>query len=122
MYELGMSNLLGVSYVRPNGAGWSAAVGPYVVDNPVVDSISGAKSATFRMNGGVFYDRNGSLMFSALYSARSDIARLNVNLYPGLVRVGAWKPGLWFQVPPRGGVRFGIVSRIGVGFGYGPDR
>jgi hypothetical protein len=111
-----------VSYGRKGGDALSIAVGPYVVDNPVVDTLNNAKSATFRMNGGVFYDRDGSLLVSAIYSARSDVSRLNVNVYPGMLRIGGFSPGVWLHTVPGGGIRVGVASRLGVGLGVGRDR
>jgi hypothetical protein len=122
MYDIGLSHLLGVSYVRPNGGAWSAAIGPYVVTNPIVDTLRGARTATFRMNGGLFYDREGSLLFSALYAWHSEVAKLNVNVFPGVLRIGRLSPGVWLQTPERGGVRIGVVSRLGLGLGVGPER
>lgn len=122
LYAIGLSNLLGLSYGRRGGGAWSAAIGPYVKDNPVVDSLRDVRSATFGLNAGVFYDRDGSLLMSALYQRTSDLVRLNVNLYPGTLRVGGIRPGLWLQTVPRGGVRIGVASRWGFGLASGRDR
>jgi len=121
-YDFGMSTLLGVSHVRPNGDGISVGLGGDVVDNPVVDSRTGAKSATLKFKGGFFYDRNGSLLFSVLVGSHADITRVNANLYPGIVRIGPFDPGLWLQLPGSGGVRAGIATRLGIGAGHGPKR
>ncbi|MEO7083139.1 MAG: hypothetical protein ABI085_02405 [Gemmatimonadaceae bacterium] len=40
-----------------------------------------------------------------------------MNIYPGVVGSGLWSPGLWIQAVRGGGVRYGIVSRYGVGLG-----
>jgi hypothetical protein len=121
-YDFGMTSLLGASRQFSNGDALSAGFGADAVDNPVVDSRTGAKTATLRFKTGVFYDRRGSLLWSVQAGSRSDIAVVNVNVYPGLLGVGTVKPGFWLQVPRTGGVRFGLASSWGLGMGYGPER
>jgi hypothetical protein len=116
LYDFGMTSLLGLSYVTANGTGLSIGAGADAVDNPVVDSTTNAKGATLKLKSGVFYDRRGSLLFSVLVGSRRDLA-VDANLYPGVVRMGALRPGIWLQVPKAGGVRFGVVSRWGFGIG-----
>lgn len=57
---------------------------------------SDLRSLTTRLvtTTGLFYDRNGSLMASMLY-ARNLRSRLRINLYPGLIRVGSFSPGMF---------------------------
>ena len=59
-----------------------------------------------RAGGGVFYDRDNSLMAS-LQFARSRDYRYRLNLYPGLIPVGRLRPGFFpftgHQLFPRGG-------------------
>jgi hypothetical protein len=122
LYDFGMTSLGGVSYSQPSGSAWSVALGADVIANPVVDSTTGAKTALFKFKGGVFYDRNGSLLFSLLASSRKDVGGVTANIYPGGMRIGSWHPGLWVQLPGSGGVRIGIASRWGIGLGTGPER
>ncbi len=121
-YDFGMSSLLGLSYKRASGDALSLAVGTDAVDNPVVDPRTGAKGATLAFKAGMFYDRNGSLLASVQAGSRSDNAVFNVNVYPGVVRLGGLRPGLWIQVPRTGGIRFGVASRWGFGLGHGPEH
>ena len=82
-----MSTLLGLSRSGANGSAWSGGVGLDAVDNPVVDARTGAKTATLAFKGGLFYDRDGSLLFSILGGSRRDVARLTINFYPGTLNV-----------------------------------
>lgn len=122
LYYFGMTSLVGASRLLPNGDALSFAGGLDAVDNPVVDQRTGAKTATLKPKGAVFYDRNGSLLWSLQVGSRGSVAVVNANVYPGLLRIGSFNPGLWVQNPRGGGLRFGIVSRFGVGLGHGPER
>lgn len=122
MYYFGMSSLIGASRVRANGDAISLVGGVDAVDNPIIDQRTGAKTATLRPKGAIFYDRNGSLLWSMQVGSRSDVAVLDLNAYPGVFRLSGFSPGVWLQVPRSGGVRVGLVSRLGVGLGHGPER
>jgi hypothetical protein len=50
---------------------------------------------------GFFYDRNKSLLFSALLSNREE-NMLRINLYPGMVRLPVVSPGFFFTLDKNG--------------------
>jgi hypothetical protein len=82
-----------------------------------------ADSTGRRPKAGLYYDRNGSLLWSvAVGSPTTAVSWLTVNAYPGALRVKGVSPGLWFQLPKNGGARFGIVSSWGLGIGGGSGR
>lgn len=116
-YDFGMSTLLGLSRRGAQGSAWSGGLGLDAVDNPVVDDRTGAKTATLAFKGGLFYDRDGSLLFSILAGSRRGVARLTINFYPGMLNVAGTHPGFWFQIPDHGAARFGIATRLGIGLG-----
>jgi hypothetical protein len=122
MYDFGMSTLLGLSRTVGNGDAVSIGVGTDAVANPIVDARTGARGATLQFKGGVFYDRNGSLLGSIQFGSRLNDAAVNVNLYPGVLHIGGVSPGVWLQMPRTGGVRLGVASRWGFGLGHGPER
>jgi hypothetical protein len=121
-YDFGLSTLLGATRELEGGSALSAGVGVDAIDNPVVDARTGARGATLRFKGGVFYDRRGSLLWSVLAGSRSDDAVVDVNVYPGILHLGSARPGIWAQVPRGGGVRVGFATSWGVGVGHGPER
>jgi hypothetical protein len=86
----------------------------------VVDAATGAESITMIYGGGLYYDRNNSLLASVTLSAA--VNRFAVNLYPGLLPGPLGDVGLWLVFPIAGPVRFGLASRhlLGVGLGYAP--
>jgi hypothetical protein len=110
--ELGVSRQLGGDHYLSCGAGW---VAKNIVD---VDGIS--ETAKLATSFGVFYDRSGSLLASVLYAKEKD-NRWRLNLYPGLLRIGPFQPGLTFGDSRRGdlwmGVTFGRVPLVPVGLG-----
>ena len=108
MFTLGLSRRIGTGDWLTLGLGADAPV------NPVIDTVTGKKSATLESNGGVFYDRNGSLLASLVTRGGSNNG-VTLNLYPGVVRVGAFRPSFWLQQNRGGGYRFGISSSLGVG-------
>ena len=96
---------------------FSAALG-LDTQGRVVDEATGAESITMIYGGGLYYDRNNSLLASLTLSAAQN--RVALNLYPGLFPGPLEDIGLW-MVFPESGIRFGLASRhlLGVGLGYG---
>lgn len=108
MFTVGVSRRVGANDWLTVAAGADAPA------NPVIDTVTGKKTATLESNGGLFYDRNGSLLASLITRGGSNNG-LTLNVYPGLLRVGPIKPSLWVQENRGGGVRFGVSSQLGVG-------
>nr|MBC8367885.1 hypothetical protein [bacterium] len=44
--------------------------------------------------GGLFIDRHGSLLASLMLASTKDYA-MRLNIYPGLIHLGDWSPGLF---------------------------
>lgn len=74
--------------------------------------------------GGVFWDRNDSLMASLIFNGTDDL-RVRLNVYPGALFTGkAWSPGLYFGLAKNGDRSVGLTFRwlpIGIN-GTGKDR
>jgi hypothetical protein len=118
-YAFGVSGIGGLSFGRAGGTSLSVGFGAEAVDTPVVDTTTGARTAVLRPNAGLFLDRGGSLLVSVTRTGSSD-ASLAVNVYPGVVRLGHFSPGLWAQALRGGGVRAGLVGPLGIGVARGP--
>ena len=116
--ELGLSRDLGGGHTFSWGAGF---VAKNLAD---VDGIS--ETVNLATTFGLFYDRDTSLMASVLYAKQKD-NRWRVNLYPGLLKVGPFRPGLTF-ISTRDkdflvGVTFGSLPLpVGLGARVGNDR
>ncbi|MEP6762778.1 MAG: hypothetical protein ABJB66_00640 [Gemmatimonadaceae bacterium] len=106
----GENPLAGLSYRTEKGDAFSAGYGATVTDLVVVDSINNRKGVHVRPSAGFFWDRNGSLMVSAVYAERP--YHLSVNIYPHVIHIGRLSPGFWMQLPTEGGVRLGLAGTL----------
>ena len=100
-----------------NGAGYSLAAGAGADVVRSSDSTTDARTVKLGPRAGIYYDRNGSLLWSVLYN-RSRDGLLVVNLYPGVVKLRGFSPGFWFDIRPAG-LRFAVVAPFGLGTGFG---
>lgn len=108
LFSVGVSRRIGSRDWLTLASGADAPV------NPVIDTVTGKKTATLEPNAAVFYDRDGSLLASLVTRGGSDNG-VTLNVYPGFVRIGWFKPSFWIQQNKGGGARFGISSNIGFG-------
>jgi len=83
-------------------------------DTPVIDPKTNTKTATLEPNYAAFFDRNGSLLVSFISKGGSNNGA-TLNFYPGALRGHNDLPGFWLQQIRGGGLRFGLVSRAGIG-------
>src|ERR1051325_8561909 len=133
-YLFGLSGAGGITRVLDRGNALSVGIGVDAIANPVVDSTLGAKGATLRPKGAVYFDRNGSLLWSLAVGAPNGLrSRISANAYPGSFSIAGVKPGIWVQIPRAaqpgdaqgvndGKVRVGIVGTWGVGLAAGARR
>ncbi len=78
------------------------------------------RSLTTRLvtTAGLFYDRNNSLMASLLYAGKLR-SRVRLNLYPGLIRIGSFSPGLFALVDRNNHWTLGLqLHKIPFGFAH----
>lgn len=116
----GISNIVGLSYGARRGLNVSVGGGAEVVDLPLVDASTGARTTRLAPSWGLFADREGSLLASALSTGNVDAVAM-FNLYPGVVSVAGVSPGLWLHVLKDGRLRFGMASPLGIGIGRNPQ-
>jgi hypothetical protein len=107
-FTAGLSRRVGSADWVSAGAGYDAPL------NPVIDSTTGKKTATIEPNGGLFWDRNGSLLASLIARLGSNNGA-TLNVYPGAISIAGVRPAFWVQHDRGGGFRFGLTSRLGVG-------
>jgi hypothetical protein len=105
------------SFRRPDRAGDSAPPRGrrYYQGRPYVSEAQFISTLPLKPNVGVFYDRDGSLASLIFQARRQD--RVLVNLYPGVVQIAGWSPGLWAHWVDGSRVRFGIATTWGPGIG-----
>ncbi len=117
-YHWGTHAELGLSFTRPSGKCVSVGLGLVAKNLFKIDQIS--KTVDMAVSGGVFYDKNNSLMASLLFARTKDY-RYRLNLYPGLVKVGPLRPGLFASLNDDNrllvGLTFGTLQHLPVGIG-----
>jgi len=91
----GIHGLLGLSVKMKNNT--SISLGGGVVINSLVENTS--KKAMFIMPNldgaiGVFYDKENSLMCSAIYTG-PQLKNLRINIYPGIIKTRFGSPGVY---------------------------
>jgi hypothetical protein len=96
----GLTNLLGVSHKLGAADSFSWGVG-LAVTKVLHNNLS------TRTSGGVFYDRNGSLLGSLLVNGTEDLL-LRLNIYPGALVESRWFPGIYLGVGDKGEVTVGL--------------
>ncbi|MHB1191437.1 MAG: hypothetical protein ACYC6F_00200 [Longimicrobiales bacterium] len=123
-HGFGVEMLAGVTRDFDSGYALSVAMGGAAFRVRVVDERTGAETVDFEPAGGVFLDRNGSLLVSVRHMLGRERdpygsdATLAVNVYPGVVKLPLLgDPGVWLHVLRGGGVRLGVVARSSVGLG-----
>jgi len=98
-YYFGNHGEAGLSYRFSNGSALSAGGGFRA--GRLIGLGNGSQTVDLLPSAGLFYDRNGSLLFSVT-TAKTSRDGLRVNAYPGLLHVAGWSPGL-FVLQSRGG-------------------
>jgi hypothetical protein len=114
--SIGLSKTIGGGRALSVGMGWDGVSGV-----PATDSVAGVKPTTLP-KATIYFDRNGSLMWSVAVNNRTEANRLVVNVYPGVFRIHGFTTGAWMQLPKSGGIKGGIISGWGVGLGGASPR
>jgi hypothetical protein len=111
----GIYSMAGVSYGARDGMAVSLAAGSDIKSH--TDSLSG-KTTTLAPYGGLFIDRQGSLLASFVVKDSPEIV-FSGNIYPGVLHIGGTTFGLWGQMLRDHRWRVGIVPSWGLGIGRG---
>jgi hypothetical protein len=117
----GVSTVAGLSYGKRDGLAVSLAGGADAVTNPIVDTTTDRRTVIPKPYGGVFVDRHGSLLFSAMLRDSKEVIG-TMNIYPGVINVKGYTTGFWAEYIRDGSWRFGIVPTWGLGLGQNQRR
>lgn len=104
-----MDGLLGLSYKIDQertismGGGF---IGRELVD---IDNEKNIKTVKLAWSTGIFYDKNNSLLTSLKISDHIDYQAV-INIYPGIIKLGKFSPGLWTALDKTGKYMFGIST------------
>ena len=111
--EFGLTRDLGGQHNVSFGAGFVA--------NNIVEVDDFSETVDLVTSAGLFYDRGGNLMAGLLYAPDKD-SRWRLNVYPGLLRLGPFKPGFTVIVAEDSdvlaGVTFGNLPLLPVGLSH----
>jgi hypothetical protein len=115
----GTHSLAGLTFRAARGHSISVAAG--VMAKELVDAEPGLPSrsltATIVPALGFFYDRQNSLLFSVVVAPRKD-DKMSLNIYPGVLRITGFSPGLVLAVGGIRKVSFGVtLPGVPVGLG-----
>jgi hypothetical protein len=117
----GVSTVAGLSYGKRDGLAVSIAGGADAVTNPIIDTLTDRRTVIPKPYGGVFVDRQGSLLFSMMLRDSKEVVG-TMNMYPGVLNVKGYTTGAWAQYLRDGTWRFGIVPTWGLGLGQNQRR
>jgi hypothetical protein len=105
-YHFGTHGEGGLSYKVRSRETVSVAAGLAARD--LLEIAEGVQTVSFGVAGGIFYDRDNSLLASLLF-ARSKDARVRLNVYPGWLGFGRFAPGFWVADGRETGVVMGVT-------------
>lgn len=117
-YYFGTNGVGGLSYKYKDGSAVSFGVGLAASDLITLDEKTNKKTLGLVGNFGVFYDKNNSLLASLAVTIKTDYM-VNVNIYPGLIKLGDISPGIWGAYSQDGNVILGVTATwFPVGLAY----
>ncbi len=119
-YHFGDNGMLGLSFLRPNGESFTVSAGAAARELREVDITNGARTVTVSLGwiAGIFYDRNNSVLMSLMASNRIN-EKVRLNIYPGVIDLWGFSPGVFASIGNREQVIAGISFRFSpVGLAY----
>lgn len=115
---IGQGSSVGASVAAEGGYSVGAAIG-FAAKERFVDPVTGAERITPRYGGGLYLDRNGSLLASVALTGRE---RLEANVYPGVMPGWLGRLGVWGGLTRGAGPSFGLSTSRTLGLGFGLGR
>jgi hypothetical protein len=119
----GVFTIFGASYAYDAENTITAGAGR-VVNKLREGRLRGFRKIDPQLDGtaGIFWDRNGSLMTSVLFTGPG-LYNMQLNIYPGVISIGGFSPGFYLAAGEWDGFIAGITfSEFPLGFGYGHKR
>jgi hypothetical protein len=113
--RLGLSGQSGISWKRNDSDHVSVALGADTYARFV--DHTGHETVTFRPSGGIYYDRNNSLLWSVRMSQTENA--VTVNVYPGVLPGAVRDFGVWAAATAHRQLSVGVTHRRALGLGMG---
>ncbi|MCX6137633.1 MAG: hypothetical protein NTV54_09095 [Ignavibacteriales bacterium] len=120
-YYFGTNGVGGLSYKWEDGSALSVGVGMAASKLIMLNKVTNKQTLDLVWNLGVFYDIDNSLMTSLSITKKTDYA-VNLNIYPGVIRIGKFSPGVWIALNRDGTSIAGVCaawSPVGIAYGRG---
>jgi len=117
---IGLETFTGASYKFKNNTSLSMGVGFAASRMVTYEKNPNQNTITTKRGMGFFYDKNNSVLASVILCDVVDYF-CQVNVYPGLIKIGKFSPGLWSVFSRDGQAVFGISTSYTFGFGVGYD-
>ncbi len=108
-YFFGTNGVGGLSYKYKDGSAISFGVGLAASDLIVLDEKTNKKTLGLVGNFAAFYDKNNSLLASLSVTMKTDYM-INLNIYPGVIKLWGISPGLWGAYSQNGKIILGITA------------
>lgn len=116
-YMMGMSNMAGASYKLDAENSITVGAGARGRNLYMVDARVRALTLNLVPTGGVFWDKNNSLMASLTASGQEDQTVI-LNVYPGVIELEGVRPAFWAAWGSGGTLGIGVAVSSGIGVGY----
>ncbi len=108
-YYFGMNGLAGLSYKYNSEETVSLGLGLRAKKLIQLESSIHRETIETTWNVGLFYDVNNSLMSSLMFSGLTDY-RIQLNIYPGLLKFGKFNTGFWCVYKTDGTFMLGLST------------
>lgn len=116
-YRYGMGGVAGISKKLDSGDNLSFGVG--FRSKHLVDVTKTVRQRTIETSwqAGVYLDRNNSLLASITLSGVKEYFA-SIDIYPGIICIGNFSPGLWTIIGRNSSSVFGITTKYVFSIGY----
>ncbi len=116
-YRYGMGALFGLSKKINDEDNLSIGFG--FKTKHLVDVSTEVRQRTIETgwHAGIFYDKNNSLMASLVLSGVKEYFCM-IDIYPGIIKLHNFSPGIWTVIGRNGNMMWGITTRYVFSIGY----
>jgi len=116
-HYFGLRGLFGITRKFDDGAAISVSAGVRAVRLKLLDPSIYLLTAVLKWEVGIFYDQDNSLL-ACLLRRGTEENPVTVNVYPGILKIGDFSPGVWALYSKNYGFSAGVTTiwTPGVGF------
>ena len=108
-HYFGLRGLFGVSKQFESGEALSVGAGVRATSLTLLDPDFFLLTTVLKWEVGFFYDKDNSLLASLFVGGAYDNP-VTLNIYPGVIRIGTFSPGIWVNYSRQYGVGVGITT------------